>query len=157
MSTAQEAAWIPKAIIGFFLFFMVLLSGLSWIAFHTYPGEATKDAYNKGLAYNTAIAGADAQAKLGWKSTLDVAPHANRVSIVFTLVDVSTRAISDANVIARFVRPTQAGHDVEAVLHYDNGAYRGQPQLDWPGVWDLHISATRGADNYQESKTITVQ
>ena len=149
--------WIPWAIIAFFISFMVLLSGFAWIAFHTYTGEATLDAYKKGLAYNDDIANADAQKTLGWKGMLQVMPHGNTLDIAFTLNDSSGHTINDAKVIARIIRPTQAGHDVQITLPYDKDVYHGKADLNWPGVWELHISATQGQHNYQQSRTIVIQ
>ena len=42
---------------------MVPMIGFAWIAFHTYTGEVTVDAYKKGLAYNSAIARAESSSK----------------------------------------------------------------------------------------------
>jgi len=158
MEATKNSAWIPWAIVGFFAFFMVLLSNFAWIAFHTYPGQVTEEAYKKGLAYNNAIASADAQAKLGWKTTLQTTQKNNDVGLVFTLLDASGQPIDNAEVSVRASRVTQAGHDVQITLKPNaKGAYSGTMKLDWPGAWELRISATRGADNFQQSKTVTLQ
>ena len=157
-SARPSDRWIPWAILAFFASFMILLSGFAWIAFHTYPGQVAEDAYKQGLAYNTAIAHADAQEKRGWKTTLQTTPRGNNIDVAFTLRDAAGRAIDDARVIARAVRATQAGHDAQVVLQSSGkGHYHGTIALDWPGAWDIRISATHGTDNYQQSKTIVLQ
>ncbi|MDE3061049.1 MAG: FixH family protein [Pseudomonadota bacterium] len=157
MPPRNDAHWIPWAIIAFFVCFITLLSGFAWIAFRTYPGEITQDSYKKGLAYNAAIASADAQQAAGWKSTLATASHGLNVDIAFTLRDAAGHPLDNARVIAHLIRPTQAGHDVEIPLQGDRGLYRGSAALPWPGVWELRLSATRGGDHYQQSKTLILQ
>lgn len=149
--------WIPIGIVAFFVFFMALLSGFAWIAFHTYTGQVTEDAYKKGLAYNAQIASAEAQTKLGWTGELQATGHDRALELRFTLRDAAGHSIGDAAVVARCVRPSQAGHDAEIRLHYAHGVYSGTASLDFPGVWDIHISATRGGDNYQQLKTVILQ
>ena len=157
-NTANHSArWIPWAILAFFASFMLLLSGFAWIAFHTYPGEVTEDTYNKGIAYNTALSNAAAQENLRWKGVLQTMQKDNSIDITFDLKDASGKLIDDAKVVARLTRPTQAGHDVQMTLHYDKGMYSGTANLEWAGMWDIRISATRGHDNYQQSKTIIMQ
>ena len=158
MDHVKNAAWIPWAIIAFFASFMLLLGSFAWIALHTYPGEATDDAYNKGLAYNHDLQSAAAQDALGWESSLQLVPQGHVVEIEFTLRDASGNPITNASIIARARRATQAGHDTQISLKTGGkGLYRGRMKLDWPGAWDIRVSATQGADNYQKSKIIVVQ
>ena len=147
--------WIPWYIVAFFVFFMVLLTGFAWIAFHTYSGEVTKDAYKKGLAYNTTIANADTQKQLGWKSTIATTFRGKIVEIMFTLHDKNDKPMSDAGIVASLVRPTEAGYDKRITLHsHGEGVYHGNTYLDFSGVWNLQISATSEGHNYQKTKTI---
>lgn len=145
-------------IVAFFAAFMVLLSGFAWIAFHTYTGQVTEDAYKKGLAYNTTIREADVQKELHWSSNLTVMPQGHRVDIAFTLKDAAGHAIDDARVIALISRPTQSGHDKTLTLYPSGkGHYRGRIALDWSGAWNVRISATENGHNYQQSKSMVLK
>jgi nitrogen fixation protein FixH len=150
--------WIPWYIVAFFIVFIAILGGFTWIAVHSYTGQVTEDAYKKGLAYNSIIAQADLQQALGWKSTLAVTPRGKTLDIAFTLKNASGQAISDAHVTASAIRPTQAGQDVHITLTPGGkGLYQGSVPLAWEGMWDLRISATKDGKNYQQSKTVIIQ
>lgn len=149
--------WIPRSIVLFFVFFVLLLSGFAWIAIHTYTGEVTANAYKKGLAYNDIIAKADAQDRLGWKSTLDVKSQGRKADVAFTLADKSGKPLDRAEVVVRFARPTQAGHDVQLTLRCEDGkTYRGQAELAWEGAWDVLVSADYDGHNYQYMRSIVI-
>lgn len=156
-AVSKRDRWIPWAIVAFFVCFIALLSGFAWIAFHSYTGEVTENAYKKGLAYNADIAHANAQAELGWKTVLEIQTYDKITAIVFSLRDASNHVISDATVTAYLSRPTQAGHDLAVALTFNDGTYRGMASLKWKGIWDIRISATRDGYNYQQSKTVILQ
>ncbi len=157
-SAHPPCRWIPWSIVAFFVFFMLLLSHFAWIAFHTYTGQVTQDAYKKGLTYNSEIARSEAQDRLGWKAVFSLTPQGNNVRISFALRNASGRPITDAEVTVRATRATQAGHDKQLVLEsIGNGVYRGNIELAWSGAWDIRVSASRGTANFQQSKTIILQ
>ena len=58
--------WIPMIFVGGFLVIAAVNGVMIWLAVDTFTGIATERHYEKGLAYNQALAAAEVQAALGW-------------------------------------------------------------------------------------------
>ena len=150
--------WIPWYFVIFFVLLALLLGSFCWIAFHTFTGEITQEGYKKGLKYNTVLKEAESQAALGWKSSLDVATQGQTAIIAFRLNDAQGKQLDGAEVLATYVRSTQAGHDVQIQLKSETpGIYKGEAELPLPGVWELHISVTKDGHHFQTMKTIVTK
>jgi nitrogen fixation protein FixH len=87
---------------------------------------------------------------LGWRVDLDLAATGGRLAVLeLTLADRYGDLIEDARVTAEFVRPTQAGHDLEfTVPHTQAGMYVAQATLPFAGAWQLHLIIQSGGDTY---------
>lgn len=115
------------------------------IAYQHPPNEITPEAYEKGLAYNSAIAGADRQARLGWQSAVDFEGR----TLTFQLKDRDGRPV-DAQVRAWFVHPSESTLDQSIELSPAGpGLYRGQVTLPKSDNWTVHVTAAKGSDEYQ--------
>jgi nitrogen fixation protein FixH len=141
----RRGRFVPWVIAAFYLTFMSALIIFVVIAYQHPPNEVTPEAYEKGLAYNSAIAGADRQTQLGWNSTVDF----NGQTLTFRLQDHSGHPV-DAEVKAWFVHPSEVALDqtVELAL-VGPGLYRGQVKLPKSDNWTVHVTAANGADEYQ--------
>jgi nitrogen fixation protein FixH len=141
-----RGSWIPWL---FFAFFVTMVSAngiMIWIAVRSWTGTATDQAYEKGLAYNRNLEAARLQAALGWSSRLEARVVAGfTAEALLTLSDVTGAPIEDAEVEARFERPTQIGADFTVGLaHEGQGRYRADFALPLVGQWNVHVIARRG-------------
>ena len=149
--------YIPWLFVLFFSVITLVLGGLVTIAVSTDRGVVTEDAYGKGLRYNDIIARQQAQDALGWQGVISIEPAPHGMAAVFSLLDKDKRPITQADVRATFIRPTQSGHDVTVpLLPQASGAYRGAVTLPLPGLWEAHVAAQVGDKKYQMVKRLSV-
>lgn len=134
---------------------------LVYFAVSTWTGLDTVDHYRKGLAYNQALAAADAQAERGWTMAFSFQPlaraggHGAELSVTFT--DREDRPIENLSVEATVVRPTQVGYDVTVPLtHAGDGRYHGHVVLAMPGQWEARVHAKRSAETYRANHRLMV-
>jgi len=156
---ASRDRWIPWAFVAFFGVVLAVNAVMIWVAFVTWPGLETTSAYQKGLAYNRTLAAAKAQQALGWRVDLDLATADGRQArLKLTLADRYGDLIEDARVTAAFVRPTDAGHDVELVLPHDHGGvYDAEAALPLAGVWELPLVAESRGDTYRLRRRVYLE
>lgn len=153
---ARRSLWIPWALGGIFLVFLIANGVMVYFAGRSWTGLETESAYEKGLAYNDTIAAAEAQAALGWR--VDVEAGVAGVSeawIEVRLADREGRPIAAQQVWARLVRPTSEGHDRDAALTaVGAGRYRGVFDLSLPGQWDLRVRIEHAGGVYRTSRRV---
>lgn len=129
------------------------------LANDTWSGLETHNAYRKGIEYNKALAGAKAQAALGW--TMDMAfadGGGHRGDLTVTFRDGDGGAVTGLEVEARIIRPTHEGYDQTAALgHRGGGVYGAAVTLPLPGQWAVRIHARRGRDAFQATHRIQVR
>lgn len=134
---------------------------LLFLALDTWSGLETEDSYRKGVAYNRALAGAKAQAALGW--TMDLAFVADggggrRGDLTVRFRDGGGRAVTGLAVEARMIRPTHEGYDTTAALgHRGGGVYGAAITLPLSGQWTVRVHARRDGDIFQASHRIQVR
>jgi nitrogen fixation protein FixH len=154
----DRSRWIPYGFVAFFGVVLLANALMIWIAFATWTGLETDDAYQKGLAYNRTLAAARAQDALGWRVNLDVSAAGRLAELELTLADRYGSLIEDAKIRAAFVRPTHAGHDVVlGVPHVHAGVYRAEAALPFAGVWELHLVAESGSDAYRLRRRVYLE
>ena len=129
------------------------------LAVATWPGLQTEDAYQKGLAYNAALAAARDQAALGWRAELTFTPTAERRGrLEVRLEDAAGQPVERAEVRVDLVRPTQAGHDFSTFLdRAAGGVYAGETAFPLAGIWDVRLRAERGQKLYQATSRVFVR
>ncbi|MBI1206979.1 MAG: hypothetical protein GC191_06785 [Azospirillum sp.] len=156
----RQAGWyIPWLFVGAFLVVVSVNGLLTWFALSTFSGLTTEHAYDEGVAYNRALAGAEAQAQRAWQVELgftDFGQHHGRIDL--TLRDHDGKPLSGAAVAAVFVRPASQGADVGvALVERGAGHYRGEAALPLPGVWDIHLTAGHAKGDYQTVHRVVVK
>jgi nitrogen fixation protein FixH len=151
--------WIPSLFFAFFGLVLIANGSMIVVAFQTWPGLETTNAYQRGLAYNKALAAAAEQAELGWKVGFTFAQEGARRAVVrVDLEDRFGNLLQDAEVRARFVRPTQEGHDLTIDLpHQTGGRYLAEVELPLDGQWDVRIDATSRGQTWRLSERIFVR
>lgn len=151
---AARGRYIPWMIFAFFVCFTLLLSGFTWLAFVNKPSEVTRNAYQKGLAYNQTIAKDEKQKTLGWKSQSII----NNGVLRFSLHDSAEKPVDGATVKAWLVHPANASLDRELMLApRGNGIYEAPLSPPAKGMWDIHITAAQGDKQLQTSKSYKVE
>ncbi len=153
---SRRSLWIPWALVGIFVVFLIADSVMVYLASRTWTGLETQNAYEKGLAYNETIAAAEAQAALGWRVDIEAGlADEGEAWVEVRLEDRGGRPIAAQQVSARLVRPTSEGHDREAILTaLGGGRYRGKIELPLPGVWDLDVRIEHAGDIYHASRRV---
>jgi len=141
----------------FVVFFVLLAALLFWfvdLAVSTNTGVVTDNAYNKGLEYNKTIAKAEQQEKLGWRPSIKL----DGKDFTFSLLDKNSKPISEAKVVARFIRPTQDGFDKDFTLTNEGeGQYKAKLDLALQGVWDVTVKAVANDQQFQYSQRIILK
>ncbi|HSV28613.1 MAG TPA: FixH family protein [Candidatus Omnitrophota bacterium] len=156
----QPGWWYPYIFVGAFLVVIGVNGALAYFATSTFTGLETEGAYEKGLAYNTNLAMAKAQAELGWTVDTTVSPVAGevpRAEIVITYKDRDGRPVDGLDVRAQLLRPTVKGHDHGVVLEpKGKGTYSLIHALPFKGVWDMDVAAIGKDVSYQHAKRFVI-
>lgn len=155
----QPGSWIPWLFIGFFGLVLGANAVMIWLALGTWTGLATENAYQKGLAYNRSLEAARVQAALGWRADLAVEQRAGgRASLALDLKDRAGNFVRDAEVRARFIRPTHQGHDVQTELvHQPDGVWRGEVTLGLAGLWDVEVGVASRRGSYRFERRVFIR
>ena len=143
-----RGSWIPWLFVAFLLVIFAANGALIWLAFGSWIGVATEEAYDKGLAYNRNLDAARAQAALGWRSELETRiVEGLAAEIRFVLTDAQGSPIEGAQVVAAFERPAQPEADFRLPLaSRGGGAYGAAFELPLAGLWRVHVTARRDGD-----------
>jgi nitrogen fixation protein FixH len=135
---------------------------LAVFAFGTFSGLETEDHYRKGLAYNRALAAAEAQEQRGWEMDLSFLPEARdsdqrRGDLVVTFTDRDGQPLRHLNVEATLFRPTHQGFDQSVNLdHRGEGNYGAAIAVPLAGQWEARVHAHQDGTNFQMSRRINV-
>ncbi len=155
----RRGHWIPWAFGAFFLVVLIANGTMVYIGMTTWTGLVSENYYEEGRNYNRNIAAAEAQAALGWQ--LDIEARLRSGFEGELLVDLRDRQgapITDAEVTARFVRPTSEGNDFAVALaDAGDGRYRTVFTLPLTGLWEIHVDAVRGEDRFVRSRRVTLR
>jgi nitrogen fixation protein FixH len=153
--------WYPYIFVGLFAIVIAVNGTLAYFATSTFTGLETEGAYDKGLAYNTNLAMARAQAELGWTVDTTAEPVAGegaRMALTVTYKDRDGKPVEGLEVSVRVIRPTTKGHDHTVTLEpMGKGVYGIVHPLPLRGVWDLDIAALGKDVSYQHAKRVVIQ
>ncbi|MFN4009431.1 MAG: FixH family protein [Pannonibacter sp.] len=131
-------------ILGFFGVIFAANAVFLYYAIGTFPGTVVDSSYKAGLAFNSEVAAAKAQADRGWQ----VGAHLDRSSggtarITVNASDAAGVALGGLVFTAKLAHPTAAGLDqMVALAPLEDGRYTGvtaQPLA--PGNWNMVIEA----------------
>ncbi|MEM7021899.1 MAG: FixH family protein [Pseudomonadota bacterium] len=148
--------WIPWLFAGLFMIVLAVNGSMIFVAFTTFPGLETTNAYQRGLAYNQQIAAVDEQEALGWTVGFDVTQEeGRRVALRLDLEDRFGNFVRNAVVQGRFMRPTHEGVDRTVTLDYQTGGrYEARVDLPLDGQWDLHLAVDAAGQTYLISERV---
>lgn len=143
-------------ILAFFGVVIVANGIFIYAALKSWSGLETKDAYERGLAYNETLRAAEEQIAQGWTLDLSVekaSPGEGAVSAL--LRDASGVGIDGLAVTVRFVRPVAEGYDrTVALAPVGEGRYRADVALPMAGQWDARVLATGERGRLQAVKRL---
>ena len=154
--------WYPWIFVGMFAIVVVVNGVMTWFATSTFAGLETQRPFEQGVKYNTTLAAAEAQERLGWAVTANLSPLTSKaeqrtaeVSALFK--DRDGNPLQDLEVKAWLLRPATKGQDQEVVLeHVGSGRYGATVTLPAPGQWDLQLIARRADQTYQLGRRVTL-
>ena len=150
--------WIPWSFVAFFVLLVLADGVFVALALTSWTGLDTEQAYAQGLAHNQTLARTRAQDERGLRSRLDVAPDGENVRVEFALMDRNGDSIAGGIADVIFHRPTQAGLDFAFPLREQApGRYSGIARLAAPGQWDVRISVSHAAGDYQTNKRVVLR
>ncbi len=159
MSARPSDRFIPWYFVLFFGFLSVVFGSFAYIAHTTHPGVVTEQAYEKGLQYNALIAQADAQARLGWSSSIAVARAAAGGSrLSFSLRDAKGNPVAGMSVNAVVARPSRQALDFRVALAEQSpGVYAADIHPPAAGLWEMQVAATGAQGSYQAVKRMELE
>lgn len=161
----QSGWWYPWIFVGGMALVIAVNVVLVVLAVTTFPGLDTEDHYERGIAYNEALAGAREQTALGWSADIRyegggaaAASGAHVGQLVVTLRDKLGNPLTGLDVDVRLVRPTHDGFDTRATLiRRGDGAYASPLSLPLAGQWDAYLVARKNGTTFQESHRLFVK
>lgn len=129
--------------LAFFGVIIVTDAYLVYKAVSTFGGVETRDAYRRGLTYNTRIAEEERQAALGWSHDVTIADDGERLEVM--LRDATGAPIDGVFITALLGRPATNAHDQEVQLTaVGNGRYASPVRHLDPGVWIAALVVRQG-------------
>ena len=150
----RRSRWIPWAFVAFFGVVLAANAAMIVIAIATWPGLDTRQAYQRGLAHDEALASAAAQAALGWQVEFTFEQTGERAGAVrLDLSDRFGNRLQRAEVQVAFIRPTHGGYDLVVDLpHHHGGRYLRDIALPLAGQWEarVHIADRDGEYRLRE-------
>ena len=127
-------------------------------ALSTFRGEVTAHPYEEGLAFNSEISEARAQAARGWQVDGKVARDpAGKAQIEVSARDADGGALTGLHIDALLAAPADKKRDHAVKLDdVGGGLYRGAVGAP-SGIWDFELSASRdGKKVFQSRNRITL-
>jgi nitrogen fixation protein FixH len=154
----QSNVWIPACFFGMFFVIFAANAAMIGVGLSSWRGLVTDDAYDKGVAYQKAIAAEEREEALGWTVDLSVdTPKPKRADVTVAVAGPDGAPIEADSVEIGFVRPTQAGYDsVHELTALGGGRFFKSVTLPLPGLWELRIAAEKGEDAVRVTRRITV-
>lgn len=158
MIVPKRLGWGPWVFVAMFAVVLGANGVMVWIAFDTWTGLETRNAYERGLAYNRVLDAERAQAALGWHVEVDVTPgEAGRATIDARFRNRDGHPVSLTRVRARLIRPTHSGHDTAVTLAKQGpGHYRTDLTVPLPGQWDLRVLAEYAGGTFQARRRVVL-
>lgn len=155
MTMARRDKWIPWYFVAFFAVVGLVDAVMVTLAVRTQTGTVTSHAYEKGLQYNTVVAAAEAQEKLGWQGQIVWEPEAQLVR--FALKDKTGKALSLSQTEVLFRRPTQAGLDFTMALQPQAEGAQAKVAFPKAGLWEAVVKAQSQGQPYQFIQRMVIE
>lgn len=144
----KPAALWPAAVVGVLAITVGANVWLVWMAREPNGAVIEPDYYRKAVAWDSLAARQGRSDALGWTADASIGPDAaGRVRVRATIADSLGAPVTGAGVALEAVHNLAAGAHVRARLaEVAPGVYEADAALDRHGLWELRLTATRGAD-----------
>lgn len=141
---------------------VIVVNGIFiFLALSTWQGLVVEKPYEKGLAYNRALAREEAATQLGWNLELGFIARGEAPGmgeVVARLRDPEGRALAGLQLDAVIERPVEPLPAIPVVLAYrGDGRYAGMVELPQPGQWDVTLTARADGHEYVTRRRIFVK
>ena len=149
--------WIPWAIAAVFVMVAAVNGTLAYFALHSDPGLVTAHPFELGNGYNEILTEGEAEAALEWKGSVHfLAGDEHSGTVVAEVRDRAGSAIPGLSVSVDVVRPVEPLPVQRLFLEASGSGYSASVSLSRPGLWELRVTARRGADAYRYVERIVV-
>ena len=157
-TTARSARFIPWLFVGGMMIVIAVNGALVYFAATTWSGIAVDRAYERGLAYNQALAAQAREEALGWTVDARLQGTAAEARLVVTAADRDGRALTDLQVETVLERPVGAADARRLSLPpIARGSYGAAVSSLEEGQWDAHISVRRAHDRLHLTRRLILQ
>lgn len=146
--------WIPWTFVWAFLLLFIVDGILAYLAVSTQSGVVIDHAYERGLAYNTYLAEAEAQKARGWQSQITYENGALQIA----LTDKAGQPLKGATVSAQIIRPVRDGEDFGVALEETkSGIYSKAVSFPQKGSWNVRVSALWQGQPYKITQELVIR
>ncbi len=148
------------SILSFFGVIFAMNFTMAYIAFDTFSGLESNNAYHEGRLFNRELAAADRQTQDNWQMNLQYKLSGNdKILVHVESRDKTGAPLTGLDVRIRLRRPTQAHMDQKVVLKSTGvGIYQGVVPLPQKGQWDLILLAYKQKkERYKSVKRIVLK
>lgn len=151
------ALW-PIAIIGVLAITVGANIWLFWEARDPNAVAIEPDYYRKAVAWDSTMAQAERDVRLGWHAEVACGRlEAGRASVAVTLTDSAGAPLDSARVRIEAIHNADALHHVHAELaRTGSGRYQTEVPLKRAGLWEVRVTAGKGADFFTSSSRLDV-
>jgi nitrogen fixation protein FixH len=130
---------------------------LIYFAVSTWSGLSADRAYQRGLAFNRAIAAAERQDALGWSVDLTFGNGTGNREVSATAINAEGMPLEGLEVRVDLSRPVGPADTRSLTLQADGGRYVGALEAMPRGQWDAKIEARRDGNVWRSTQRIVVQ
>ncbi len=159
----SASAWRSPWVISWVALVVVVLGvnlTMVYFAIASNPGLVVDDYYERGQHYEHTML-SNMKHRPGWVLRDDIPKdvRAGEKTVVrFFLVDKAGQPVEPDRVTFYAYRPSDASRDFKAAMTEEGkGRYVAEVQFPLIGAWDTLFSVTKGADEFNEGKRISVE
>jgi nitrogen fixation protein FixH len=149
-ATAKESLRWPMAIIGMIALHAVAMLAVIFIATRNPSFSVEPDHYQKALAWDRLAARQQASRLLGWQAEVSTGAQlddARTRRLECRILDRDGKPVTGATVTILAFAHARGEDRLHVNLHEaEAGVYAARAPMARPGLWELRLSALRGAD-----------
>lgn len=150
---ANKKSKIPYFFFAFFATFITVDSVYIYLANKSWTGTLIQNPYQKGLNYNQTIQQSKKQKQLNWQIKTNIESLGNKTAILtINLSNSSLKTIKNAEITAKFKRPTQEGFDFTKKILFNNKNYSKTIKFPLKGQWKIELTIKKDNNIFKSSQ-----
>lgn len=155
MAATTAVAWrnFPRYMIAAMAVVVAVNARFIYLAIHTFPGAATTNDFDTSNSYNSILAAAEAQARLGWRE--DAAAPAG-----VPLVTLSAHGAALKGAVLTGMAERPLGATAPVTLHFTeaaDGSFTADHALPRKGQWDLRLRIVADGQEARVTRRVVVK